>query len=164
MKTINISAATIAALCVAFTVSGAGQDRIPEAQREKAAVDTKTPTLTGCVARGTAADTYTLTSNAKATETAAKDEMQPRLISLASTTVDLSAHVGHQVAVTGTYADAAKPTGTSGTAAATPATPAAAPVPGTPMPPTASGAAETMPRAFTVSSLKMVAPSCATGA
>ena len=154
MKTLRISAATVAALCVAFTVSGTAQERIPDAQREKAA-DVKTPTLTGCVARGAAGSTYTLTSTGKAagsvatTETGAKDEMQPRVVTLAATTVDLAPHVGHQVEVTGTYANAAVPTGTSGTPA--PATPAAS-------------SKDALPRAFTVQSVKMVAASCATGA
>ena len=160
MKTLRISSATITALCVAFTVSGAAQDRIPDAQREKAA-DVKAPTLTGCVARGTAADTYTLTSTGMATgsaartESVAKDEMQPRVVSIAATTVDLAPHVGHQVEVTGTYASAAVPTGPAGTTA-----PAA---PGAPAQPTVTDK-DTLPRAFTVQSLKMVAASCATGA
>src|SRR5687767_3650398 len=143
MKTLRISAAAIAALCVAFTVSGTAQERLPDAQREKA--DVKSPTLTGCVARGAAGGTYTLTSTSKAagsvatTEIGAKDEMQPRVVTLAGTTVDLAPHVGHQVEVTGTYANAAVPTGTSGTSA--PAAPAAS-------------SKDTSPRAFTVQSVK----------
>ena len=78
------------------------------------------------MARGTAANTFTL-AEVKKGEPAAADATAPAaLVTLTGTEVDLSKHVGHSVALTGSYASPTATVGTSGTEKpATPATPAA---------------------------------------
>src|SRR5512145_1355186 len=144
---LTISTVALVALATAVSAATAGvsQDRIPDAQRP-GAIDAPGITLTGCVARGTATDTYTL-AEAKKDATAAPATAAPaELVALTGTDVDLSKHVGHSVAVTGAYASANVPTGTAGTEK--PAAPAAT--------------VDTKPAAktFTVKSLKMVSPTC----
>ena len=141
---------TVALVALAATVSaataGVSQDRIPDAQRP-GAIDAPGTTLTGCVARGTATDTYTL-AEAKKDATAAPATAAPaELVALAGTDVDLSKHVGHSVTVTGSYTGTDGATGTSGTEK-----PAAAPA--------TTEDTKKPAKTFTVKSLKMVAPSC----
>ena len=145
----KLTISTVALVALAATVSaataGVSQDRIPDAQRPGAIEAPAASTLTGCVARGTATDTYTL-AEAKKDATAAPATAAPaELVALAGTDVDLSKHVGHSVAVTGAYANLNVPTGTSGTEkpAATVDTKTAAKA-----------------KTFTVKSLKMVSPTC----
>jgi hypothetical protein len=146
---LTISTVALVALATAVSAAAAGvsQDRIPDAQRP-GAIDSPGITLTGCVARGTAADTYTLAEVKKdATAAPAAAAAPAELVALTGTDVDMSKHVGHSVAVTGTYASTTSgPTGTSGTEK--PAVPAA------------SVDTKTAAKTFTVKSLKMVSPTC----
>ena len=149
----TFSAVAAIAMSMAFSAPAAvaAQDKIPELQRQGMA-DAKSVTLNGCVARGTATDSYTLTEKKDATAPAATDATTPVPVKLAGTDVDISKHVGHSVSVTGSYADAKvatdTPTGTAGTEK-----PAAAP--------TAAPEGDTKAaRTFTVKSLKMVASTC----
>jgi len=147
MKRTN-SVAAITALCLvalSVAVSGAPQD-LPLLQREGLA----SPTLSGCVARGAAAGTYTLTSGAKKDAPPRKAGDQPLTVALTGTDVDLGPHVGHSVSLTGSYEamwwPIGTPVGTTGPAAPSPA-------------PAAATTAKDL-RTFTVKSLKMVAASC----
>src|SRR4029453_15455286 len=146
---LTISTVALVALATAVSAATAGvsQDRIPDAQRP-GAIEAPGITLTGCVARGTATDTYTLAEAKKdataapATATAAPAE----LVALTGTDVDLSKHVGHSVTVTGSYTGTDGATGTSGTEK-----------------PAAAATTEDTKKAaktFMVKSLKMVAASC----
>ena len=141
----KLTISTVALVALAATVSaataGVSQDRIPDAQRP-GAIEAPASTLTGCVARGTATDTYTL-AEAKKDATAAPAE----LVALAGTDVDLSKHVGHSVTVTGSYTGTDGATGTSGTEK-----PAAAPA--------TTEDTKKPAKTFTVKSLKMVSPTC----
>jgi hypothetical protein len=98
------------------------------------------------VARGTATDSYTLAEVKKGEATAADAAAPAGLVALTGTDVDLSKHVGHSVAVTGSYASTDVATGTSGTEK--------------PAAPATTVDAKKAPKSFTVKSLKMVAPSC----
>ena len=144
---LTISTVALVALATAVSAAAAGvsQDRIPDAQRA-GAIDTPGITLTGCVARGTAADTYTLAEVKKDATAAPATAAPAELIVLTGTDVDMSKHVGHSVAVTGTYASTNVPTGTSGTEK--------------PVAPATTEDAKKAAKTFTVKSLKMVAPSC----
>ncbi len=153
MKTTN-AAAGITALCVvalSVAVSAATQD-IPQAQRDGAAGSTAL-TLSGCVARGAGAGTYTLTSGAKKDAPPPKAGDQPLTVALTGTDVDLAAHVGHTVSLTGSYAAAIGPVGTAGTAGTA-----------KPAPEAAAGMAPKELRSFKVKSLKMVTASCSDAA
>jgi hypothetical protein len=106
--------------------------------------DPKSVTLTGCVAQGTPAGTYTLTTTPPA-EATDKDAKKPIMLTLTGTEVDLSPHVGHQVSVTGLHGVPAA-IGTTGTK---------------PAPEGAVKEDDKKPTGtFTVKSLKMVAASC----
>ena len=144
-RTYSAIAVITMSMAVSAAATGVNQDRIPAVQRP-AATDAKSITLTGCVARGTANDSYTLTE-AKQSEAKSTDPAVGATVALAGTEVDLSKHVGHSVAVTGSYAAKALTIGTTGTEK-----------------PVATGAAadadKPTPRTFMVSSLKMVASSC----
>ena len=144
---LTISTVALVALTAAVSVAAAGasQDRIPDAQRP-ATMDAPGLTITGCVARGTAADTFTLAEVKKDAPVAADASTPAPLVTLTGTEVDLSKHVGHSVALTGSYASPNAAIGTSGTEK--PATPATAD--------DSKKAAKT----FTVKSLKMVSPTC----
>jgi hypothetical protein len=98
------------------------------------------------VARGTAADTYTLAEVKKDATAAPATAAPAELVVLTGTDVDMSKHVGHSVAVTGTYASTNVPTGTSGTEK--------------PAAPATTEDTKKAAKTFTVKSLKMVAPSC----
>jgi hypothetical protein len=130
----------LVAMSLTFNVAavGAGQDRIPELQRDAATVTGK-ETLTGCVTRGPKPDTYTLTNVTRATDGAAKVPAGSMAVALSSTEVDFSRHLDHMVAVTGSQAHSWPASGTTRTA----------------------GDTKTNPM-FTVTSLKMVADTCAT--
>ena len=146
MKLTISTVALVALAAVSAAAAGVSQDKIPAAQRP-ATMEATGMTITGCVARGTAADTFTLAEKKDAP--AAADAAAPAaLVALTGTEVDLSKHVGHSVALTGSYASPNAAVGTSGTEKpATPATPAAT---------EDKKAAKT----FTVKSLKMVSPTC----
>jgi hypothetical protein len=159
MKLTISTVALVAFAAFSAAAAGAGQDRIPDAQRpgaeaQKPAADAQRPatmdapamTITGCVARGTAADTFTLAEVKKDAPVAADASAPAALVALTGTEVDLSKHVGHSVTLTGSYATPNATVGTSGTEK--PATPAA--------PEDSKKAAKT----FTVKSLKMVSPTC----
>ena len=154
----KLTISTVALVALAATVSvaatGASQDKLPDAQRPAATMDAGTM-LTGCVARGTAADTFTLAEAKKGAPAAAADASTPApLVTLAGTEVDLSKHVGHSVTLTGSYAtDAA--VGTSGTEK-----PATTATPATPATPAATEDSKKAAKTFTVKSLKMVSPTC----
>ena len=77
---LTISTVALVALATAVSAATAGvsQDRIPDAQRP-GAIDAPGITLTGCVARGAATDTYTL---AEAKRTQPRRRPPPRRPSL----------------------------------------------------------------------------------
>ena len=78
MKTMKISLVAATAVCLALSgVVSVAQEKIPELQRDGAA-GAKTPTLSGCVARGASTGTYTLTSHVKnAAAPTAADQPRP---------------------------------------------------------------------------------------
>ena len=148
-RTFSAVAVVAMSMAVSASVAGVSQDKIPELQRQ-GMTDVKSGTLTGCVARATPTDSYTLeeTKDTKDAATPATDATPRLTVTLAGTDVDLSKHVGHRVSVTGSYANAEAATGTAG---------AEKPVPA----PAASADGDTKPpKTFTVKSLKMVASSC----
>jgi len=109
--------------------------------------DVKNITLTGCVERGTAMESYTL-REANEGETTISNLTPRPAVALSSTDVDISKHVGHSVSVSGSYAKAEIAVGTN--EAEKPATAPAA---------IAEADGKTL-RTFTVKSLKMLAGSC----
>src|SRR5215203_2799588 len=113
MKLTISTVALVALAAVSAAAAGASQDRIPDAQRP-ATMEAPGITLTGCVARGTAADTFTL-AEVKAGAPAPAPTAPAELVALTGTEVDLSKHVGHSVALTGSYASPTAAVGTSGT-------------------------------------------------
>jgi hypothetical protein len=144
MKSMKISRVAATAVCLALSgVVSVAQEKIPELQRDGAA-GPKTPTLSGCVARGASTGTYTL-SHVK-NDAAPTGADQPRTVALTGTDVDLGPHVGHIVSLTGSYLAATEPTGPTGTA-------------GTEKPAPAADASKPL-RTLTVKSLKMIAGSC----
>jgi hypothetical protein len=146
-RTVSAVAAIAMSMALSTAATGVGQDKIPELQRQGIA-DAKSVTLNGCVARGSATDSYTLAETKDATAPAATNATAPVPVKLSGTDVDLSKHVGHSVSVTGSYAQAPVPTGTAGTEKPVPA-------------PTAAAEGDTKAaRTFTVKSLKMVASTC----
>jgi hypothetical protein len=78
----------------------ATQERIPLLQRA-GLMDPWAVTLVGCVAQGTSAGGYTLTTSIPQPEATNKDAMKSIRLVLTSTEVDLSRHIGHTVSVTG---------------------------------------------------------------
>jgi hypothetical protein len=146
----SCSALALVVISLTFNVaaSGAGQDRIPELQRDAAAV-TRQETLTGCVTRGTKPDTYTLTNVTRATDGATKAPAGAMTVALSSTDVDFSRHLNHIVTVTGSQALWLLAIGTTGVEK--------------PDPPDARAGGDTKTNPmFTVASLRMVAATCAT--
>jgi len=138
MKT-TYSALAIVIVSTTFTAaaSGGGQDRIPELQRD-GALFRKSVTLTGCVTRGTEAGTFTLT-NVPEGDGAAKDAPRPLTVVLSATNVDISEHLNHMVSVIGTHAFEVAAIATTGH----------------------KESDNRPPPTFTITSLKMVAVSCA---
>ena len=53
--------------------------------------------MTGCLQKGTAADTYVVSSTA---------EKGPKMIGIVSSSANLAPHVGHKIDITGTGVDA----------------------------------------------------------
>ena len=144
--TFSIVAVVAVSMAVSATAAGRSQERIPELPRP-GVTDVTSITLTGCVERGTATDSYTL-REAKEGATTPSDAT-PRLpVALSSTDVNFSKHVGHSVSVTGSYAVTEIATGTAGTEKPAPAQTAITEGDGKPA------------RTFTVTSLKMLASSC----
>ena len=109
-------------------------------------MDAPGTTITGCVARGTAPATYTLAEVKKGAPAAAETTAPAALVILTGTEVDLSKHVGHSVALTGSYANATETVGTAGTEK--------------PAAPAATEDSKKAAKTFTVKSLKMVSPTC----
>ncbi len=152
MKLTISTVALVALAAVGVAAAGVSQDRIPDTQRP-ATMDASGMTITGCVARGTAADTFTLAEGKAGAPAAAADATAPAaLVALTGSDVDLSKHVGHNVTLTGSYASPDATVGTSGTekpaTTATTATPAA------------TEDSKKVAKTFTVKSLKMVSPTC----
>jgi hypothetical protein len=143
------SALAVVALAMTFNAApgGVAQERIPELQRDAPTLPGNV-TLTGCVARGTEPGTYTLTNITKAGDDVAKDAAPSMTVGLSGTDVDISKHLDHMVAVTGPQALDVRAVGTTGTER--PTTPDAH----------KADDKKTLP-SFTVTSLKMVAASCA---
>ena len=85
---LTISTVALVALATAVSAATAGvsQDRIPDAQRP-GGIDAPGITLTGCVARGTATDTYTLAEAKKDATAAAATAAPAELVALAGTDV-----------------------------------------------------------------------------
>jgi hypothetical protein len=138
MKT-TYSALAIVIVSMTFTAaaSGGGQDRIPELQRDGALFG-KSVTLTGCVTQGTEPGTFTLT-NVPEGDGAAKDAPRPLTVVLSATDVDISKHLNQMVSVIGTQAFEVAAIATTGR----------------------NGGDKKPPPTFTITSLKMVAVSCA---
>jgi hypothetical protein len=132
-------------------MAGASQD-LPLLQRDVSGVNGST--LSGCVALGAGPGTYTLT------DAVANDRRRPVAgdslftTALAGTDVDLAAHVGHLVSMTGSYAPVIGPAGTAAGSAGT----------AKPFPHAGAGSAAKAVRTFMVQSLKMVAASCSDAA
>ena len=159
MKLTISTVALVACAAVSAAAAGVVQDRIPDVQRpateaQRPGADAQKPatldapglTITGCVARGTAAETYTLAEVKKGAPAAADATAPAAVVLLTGTEVDLSKHVGHSVALTGSYAKTTETVGTAGTEK--PATPAA------------TEDSKKAAKTFTVKSLKMVSPTC----
>ena len=149
MSTIYV-AWTIAAVVMGLSGPAAGlsQDKIPELPTSPLVFALST-TVTGCVAQGTAANTYILTNVVRDGDATAKERGKPETLLLSGSDVDMSKHVGHKVSVTGADAAATLAIGTMGafeivkpTAASTVAKDAK------------------VPAGFTVRSLKMISASC----
>ena len=139
MKT-TYSALAIVIVSMTFTAaaSGGGQDRIPELLRDDALFG-KSVTLTGCVARGTEPGTFTLTNVPKASDGAAQEAARPLTVVLSATSVDISEHLNHMVSVVGTQAFEVAAIATIGR----------------------TEGDKKPPPTFTITSLKVVADSCA---
>src|SRR5919106_25711 len=92
MKMIISSMAMVTMLSVAASAqSGDKMDQMAKDQ-----------TYTGCVAAGTMARTFTLTHITA--DHMGKDAMAPTTLTVASSSVDLSKHLGHKVSITGSPA------------------------------------------------------------
>jgi hypothetical protein len=108
MKSKFVVIALGAMLTVGTAAAARTQDRIPELQRD-APKEPATETLTGCVARSSAAGTYMLTNftkDSKDRKTTATEMTEHAAVTLSGSDVDVSKHVGHRVSVTGQYATA----------------------------------------------------------
>lgn len=109
-------ATCIAAMLVGSLAAGVsaqtGQDKMGQDSMGKA--QTKAGSYTGCVEAGETPRTYVLThvatadshmgKDAMARDSMSKSAMSPSTLSIVGQTVDLSAHVGHKVTVSGTAA------------------------------------------------------------
>jgi hypothetical protein len=78
---ITIIAALVVSCAITLALAGRAQDAAP-----------KEHSMTGCLAKGTAPDTYMLTDLEKG----------PKSVGVVSSTVNLAPHVGHKVELTGT--------------------------------------------------------------
>ena len=158
MNSIYLAAtvAMVAGLSAYAPVTESGQEQIPLLPMPLP-IAAQSATVTGCVAHGTAADTYLLTGGVRDVEPMApsvpmaKEGSKLETLLLTGSDVDMSKHVGHKVSVTGMdIAAADRPVGTSGATDAKPGTDSAM---------TKTGAK--VPAGFTVKSLKMISASCA---
>jgi hypothetical protein len=125
----------------------------PSAQAPSADRAGKEHKITGCIQAGTSASSFELTNVKKgesgATASAAPADAASKNVKLtAASGVDLAAHVGHTVEVTGSWAKS----GDTG-AAASPSTPPAA----------GASASAGMAKEFTVKNVKMVSSTCSAG-
>ena len=155
MKTTSCFVLTVAAMVVGLGGAAARgtQDKIPEIPTTQPWI-AKSVTVTGCVGRGTTADTYVLTNVMREGEAAVKEASTTETLLLSAADIDISKHVGHQVSVTGM--DAA----TVNRAIGTTGTTDVKPVPESTMTKTAAK----VPAGFTVKSLKMIAATCSEAA
>jgi hypothetical protein len=124
----------------------------PSASADRAGKESK---ITGCIAAGTSANSFELTNvkkgmadSAAAAAAAPADAASKNVKLTAAAGVDLAAHVGHTVEVTGSWAKH----GDSSSAAPSASSPSAS-APG------ASG----MAKEFTVKNVKMVSSTCSAG-
>jgi hypothetical protein len=125
----------------------------PSSQAPSADRAGKESKITGCVAAGTSASSFELTNVKKgesgATASATPADAASKNVKLtAASGVDLAAHVGHTVEVTGSWAK-------SGDSASAPASPSAS-APG-------ASASAGMAKEFTVKNVKMVSSTCSAG-
>lgn len=149
MKT-RVFAAAVIGLGMVVGASAAQEKPAPT---QEGSMDPKSVTVTGCVAQGATASTYTLTNIKPEAGAAQTDAPKPKVLALEGTDVDLRGHVGHEVAVTGVHV-VPSAVGTTGTAGSERPAPAAAPQAA------AKDDDEKPTAAFTVKSLKMVASTC----
>ena len=104
MRKNSCLAVTIAAIVAGLSGSMEGmQDKIPEIPKLQPAA-AQSMTVTGCVGRGTAADTYVLTNVIRDGEAVGKNVSKIETLLLSGSDIDFSRHVGHKVAVTGMHA------------------------------------------------------------
>ena len=144
----SYSALAVAAVSMTFMAAGsaAAQEPIPAAQRISL-TPAANVTLTGCVARGAEPGSYTLTNVTRPGTGTSKEAERSATVALSGADVEFSKHLDHMVAVTGSQPLAPRPVGTTGT----------------------EKPAVQEPRkdddkkieTFTVTSLKMVAETCA---
>ena len=114
------------AVLIAMVLSSAIAAQSGGATAKRGTMDkmaTKDATHTGCIEAGSAPGTFTLThlaaddhmaQNAMKKDTMTKESMSksamaPPTLSLTSTSVDLSKHLGHKVSVTGSHDKATSP-------------------------------------------------------
>jgi hypothetical protein len=139
-----LAAVGILLMVLRTNAAGPGQERIPELRRE-APSDAMGTTITGCVARGAAADTFILTNVAKERAILTMGGEERMTVVLSGTSVDLRKHLGHRVAATGSYA-IPEPAGTAGIER--------------PVPADVARDSSRPERTFTIKSLKVVSESC----
>jgi hypothetical protein len=141
---------TLAAMVVGLSGATARgiQDQIPEIPTARA-MAAKSVTVTGCVGRGSAPDTYILTTTVREGEATGKDTSKPETLLLSAAHIDISKHVGQRVSVTGMHAAASQ---AIWIAAATEVKPA--------IESTMTKTAAKVPAEFTVQSLMMISASC----
>jgi opacity protein-like surface antigen len=118
MMTRSLVAVAVVSMTLSSAAADAGQEKIPYLQ--KPAPTDSTSTFSGCVTRGAAAGTHTLT-NVTRDGDVAKDSLQGKAVVLSGTDVDFSNHVGHRVSVTGSFVSQPPATGTTGTNPTAPA-------------------------------------------
>ena len=147
MKMIISSVAML--IAAVLSVAASAQSGGTMAKGDKMDQMAKDQTYTGCVEAGTAGGTFMLThiaadhmgkdamkKDTMAKDNMSKDAMAPTTLTLASSSVDLSKHLGHKVSIIGSQAASGKMDAMKKDAMAKDAS------------------------AFTVKSLKMVAASC----
>jgi hypothetical protein len=142
-------AATIAAIVAGLGGSMEGmQDQIPEIPKLQPAA-AQSMTVTGCVGRGTAADTYVLTNVIRDGEAVGKNASKIETLLLSGSDIDFNRHVGHKVSVTGMPAARGYTIETTGATDVRPATEL-----------TMAKTGPTIPARFTVQSLTMISATC----
>jgi hypothetical protein len=111
-RTCSLVAAAVASLALSAAAAGVGQDKIPYLSKQ-GPTESKSTTLTGCVARGSTTGSHTLTNITRDADDAAKDAFQGVAVVLSGADVDFGKHVGHKVSVTGSYAGHPRAIGTA---------------------------------------------------